>query len=150
MAEQSPGPARLAWQQVVVLVTGALYTVFGIVGFFVLGDASTALAGRNTGDTLLGLELNAIQNVVHIVLGVAGLLCAAGLQRSRGYGIVLLVAGAVLSVFGIVAVGNDALNVLSVNWPDTVLHGLTAVLGLAIIALPAGLVAQHVEQGPAR
>lgn len=34
---------------------------------------------------MLGLELNGIQNVVHLVLGLVGLLCSAGLQRrSRG------------------------------------------------------------------
>jgi hypothetical protein len=47
--------------------------------------------------------------------------------------VALVVVGVVLFVFGAVAVGRDAVNVFSLNWPDNIVHGLTALVGLAMV-----------------
>jgi hypothetical protein len=134
---QEPGPARFAWQQLTTLLLGAVYLLLGILGFFFLRDTSpTSLAGTDTGDVMLGLELNAITNLVHLVIGIAGLICTTTLGRSRGYGVGLVVVGAVLFVLGVVAVGNTAINVLSLNWGDNILHLVTALVGLGIAVGP--------------
>ena len=133
-SEGSPGPAQFTWPQFVALIVGALYFVGGIVGFFFLGDPATDLAGRSSGssgNTMLGLELSGLQNVVHLVLGITGLICAAATRRARGYGIVLAVVGLVLFGYGVVAVTDLELDVLGLNWPDNILHGVTALVGLA-------------------
>ena len=48
MARQRHAPARFPAPQVTLLVLGALFLVWGIVGFFFLGDPATDLAGRDT------------------------------------------------------------------------------------------------------
>jgi hypothetical protein len=139
MSEESrePGPARFAWQQLTTLVLGAAYVLLGMLGFFFLRDTSSAsLVGHDTDDLMLGLELNAITNVVHLVMGIAGLSCTTTLNRARGYGVGLAVVGAVLFVFGVVAVGDPTINVLSLNWGDNILHLVTALVGLGIAVGP--------------
>ena len=133
MTQQGPGPARNTWQQVAALLLGVGYFLLGMLGFFFLQDTSTAtLAGHDTGDVLLVFELNGIANVLHLVLGVAGMVCATTLTRARGYGVLQAVAGGALFVFGLIAVGDPAINVFSLNWGDNILHLLTALVGLAM------------------
>jgi hypothetical protein len=133
MTEQGPGPARNTWQQVAALLLGVGYFLLGMLGFFVLQDTTTAtLAGHDTGDVLVFLELNGIANVLHLVLGVVGMVCATTLARARGYGVLQAVVGGALFLFGLFAVGDPAINVLSLNWGDNILHLLTALVGLGI------------------
>jgi len=40
------------------------------------------------------------------------------------------VAGAALLVFGLIGTSDPAVDVLSLNWGENVLHGLTALIGL--------------------
>jgi hypothetical protein len=139
MTEQGPGPSRNTWQQVTALVLGAGYLLLGMLGFFFLQDTATAtLAGHDTGDVMLFLELNGITNVLHLVLGVVGMVCATTLTRARGYGVLQAVVGGALFLFGLFAVGDPAINVLSVNWGDNILHVLTALVGLGIAVGPVG------------
>src|SRR3954452_926603 len=98
MARQRHAPARFPVPQVILLVLGALYLVGGIVGFFFLGDPATDLAGRDTNHAVLGLETNALQNLVHVVLGLVALVCASNEAAMRVGGVVLAVAGAALTV----------------------------------------------------
>jgi hypothetical protein len=136
MAEESGGPSRFTRHQLVALVIGAFLFLLGLVGFFFLGDPEDgALAGHDTRDLLLGLELNALQNVVHLVLGIGGLAGATGTRASRAFGLVLGVVCAALFVFGLVAVGNVDINVFSLNWPDNILHGVLALLGFGLAFL---------------
>ncbi len=130
--EHSPGAAQFTRPQLDALIVGALYLVGGIVGFFFLDNAATDVGGQDSGNTMLGLNINAAQNAVHIVLGIVGLICSSGTRRARGYGIVLAVAGLALLAYGVVSVINPQLDVLSLNWPINIVHGLTGLLGLAM------------------
>jgi Domain of unknown function (DUF4383) len=132
MARNAPGPARFTWQQKASLVMGVVYLLFGVLGFFFSGS-STEFAGHNTEATMFGLELNGVQDLVHVVLGIIGLGCTAQDRSARAYGGVLAVVGAALFVLGVIAVGHDAINFLSLNWPDNIVHGLTALVGLAMV-----------------
>jgi hypothetical protein len=132
MARQQHAPARFPAPQVVLLVLGALYLVGGIVGFFFLGDPATDLAGRDTGHGLLGLETNALQNVIHVVLGLVALVCTSNETAMRVGGVLLAVVGAALVVAGVVGLVVPAANVLSQNLAVTIVHGVTALVGLAI------------------
>ena len=136
MSESGPGPARLAWQQVVTMSVGAFYMVFGVVGFFFvrrnLDDAVTAQAP----DSLLGIGLNGAQNFLHVLLGIVGLLMATKLRTARTYGAILAVLGVALFIFGAFAVGRPDLNFLDLNWPANVLHLVSALVGAAVAAVP--------------
>lgn len=135
MTARSPDPAGIAWQQVVVLVTGAFYLVLGITGFFFVSDLGADVTGQAP-DSLLGIDLNGAQNLVHVLLGVVGLLMSSRRGYSRIYGAVLAVVGIGLFAFGAVAAGWPAVNVLDLNWPGNVLHLVTGLLGLAVATVP--------------
>ena len=136
MARQRHAPARFPAPQVTLLVLGALFLVWGIVGFFFLGDPASDLAGRDTNHGLLGLETNALQNLIHVVLGLATLVCASNETAMRVGGVVLAVAGAALTVAGVIGLAVPDANVFSQNLPATIVHGVTALVGLAIALVP--------------
>ena len=136
MARQRHVPARFPSPQVTLLVLGALYLVWGIVGFFFLGDPATDLAGRDTNHGLLGLETNALQNVIHVVLGLVAMACTSNEGSMRVGGVVLAVAGAALTVAGVVGLAVPDANVFSQNLAVTIVHGVTALEGLAIALVP--------------
>lgn len=85
--------------QMVALVFGAIYLVAGVLGFLpFLGGSYTM-----TDHALLGIfQVNLLHNLVHIVIGIAGLAAAASLANSRTFcqvvGVILLLLG-VLGVF---------------------------------------------------
>jgi hypothetical protein len=83
----------------VALVFGAIYLAVGIIGFLPFLGGSVTM----TNSKLLGLfNINLLHNLVHIVIGIAGLAAAASLANSRRFcqvvGVVLLLLG-VLGVF---------------------------------------------------
>jgi uncharacterized membrane protein YuzA (DUF378 family) len=56
--------------QLLALAIGAVYTLVGIAGFLVTGFDNFA---SETDKTLLGFEINPLHNIVHLVIGLAGL-----------------------------------------------------------------------------
>jgi Domain of unknown function (DUF4383) len=85
--------------QMVALLFGAIYLVAGVLGFLpFLGGSYT-----QTNSALLGLfKINLLHNLVHVVIGIAGLAAASSLANSRTFcqavGVILLLLG-VLGVF---------------------------------------------------
>src|SRR3954463_13796365 len=126
------GTAR-PWPQILALVFGAVYLLVGIVGFFVTGFDN--FAGNSQHEMLLFFMINPLHNVVHIVIGLAGLLLARTLAGARTYGWVLAVGYAAAFVYGLIAVGKDW-DFLNINAADNVLHIVTAVVGLVIALAP--------------
>ena len=121
------------WPQTLGLAFGAIYLLVGIVGFFVTGFDN--FAGNEQHEMLLFFMINPLHNIVHIVIGVAGLLLARTLAGARTYGWLLAVGYAAAFVYGLFAVGQDW-HFLNINGADNVLHALTAVVGLVIALLP--------------
>jgi len=120
------------WPELLALAFGAIYTLIGIIGFFITGFDNFF---SHTGETLLGFEINGMHNVVHILIGVAGLVLARTLAGARTYGWLLAVGYGAAFVYGLFAVGEDW-DFLSLNAADNVLHILTAVVGLVIALAP--------------
>jgi hypothetical protein len=118
--------------EVLALAFGAVYILVGIVGFFVTGFDNFF---EHTGRTLLWFEINGMHNVVHLLIGVAGLLLARTLAGARTYGWLLAVGYGAAFVYGLFAVGEDW-DFLSLNVADNVLHIATALVGLVIALLP--------------
>jgi hypothetical protein len=126
------GTAR-PWPQLLALVFGAVYLVVGIVGFFVTGFDGFTDNGQH--EMLLWFMINPLHNVVHIVIGVTGLLLARSLAGARTYGWLLAVGYAAAFVYGLIAVGQSC-DFLNINAADNVLHLLTALVGLVITLGP--------------
>ena len=135
-AARNDGPAvRTSPSQLLALVVGAAFTAAGIAGFFVTG--TDGFADHHTAETLLGLEINPLHNIVHLALGVAGLVMAARLATARLYGWLLAVGYGAAFLFGLYAVDHRDANFLSLNTADNWFHLASAAVGLVIALLPA-------------
>ena len=119
--------------EILALAFGVVYLLVGIVGFFVTGFSD--FFAHDTGKNLLFFEINGMHNVVHIVIGVAGLLLGRTLAGARTYGWLLAVGYGAAFVYGLLAIGKDW-DFLSINAADNVLHIATALVGLVIALLP--------------
>ena len=121
------------WPQLLALVFGAVYLLVGIVGFFVTGFDD--FAGNSQHEMLLFFMINPLHNIVHILIGVAGLVLARTLAGARTYGWLLAVGYAATFVYGLIAVGKSW-DFLNINGADNGLHLATALVGLVIALAP--------------
>jgi hypothetical protein len=119
--------------EILGLAFGAVYLLVGIVGFFITGFDD--FFAHNTEEKLLFFEINGMHNVVHILIGVAGLVLSRTLAGARTYGWLLAVGYGAAFIYGLLAIGKDW-DFLSINAADNVLHIATALVGLVIALLP--------------
>ncbi len=126
------GARGMTWPQQLSMVLGGIYALIGIVGFFITGFGDFF---GHTGKTLVGFEINGMHNVVHLLIGLAGLALARTLSGARTYGWLLAAGYGAAFLYGLFAVGKDW-DFLSLNWADNVLHLVTALVGLAIALGP--------------
>ena len=132
----TPGKTRSGRHpaQYLALIVGLAFTGAGIAGFFVTGF--DGWIDTSTGETLLGLEVNPAHNVVHLVIGLAGLALWMSLGGARTYGALLFLGYAATFVYGLFAVENRDINYLSLNTADNWFHLASALVGLVIAVLP--------------
>jgi uncharacterized protein DUF4383 len=129
------GSRGMTWPQQLALAFGVIYTLIGIIGFFVTGFGD--FFGNAHGatpehmDTLLGFMINPMHNLVHIVIGLAGIALSRTLKNARTYGWLLAVGYGAAFVYGLVAIGKDW-DFLNLNWADNILHLVTAIVGVVI------------------
>jgi hypothetical protein len=129
-----------ALPNLIALVVGAVYTLVGIAGFLVTGFTDFA---SSHGDSLFGFEVNPLHNIVHIVIGLAGLAMSRKLGLTRTYGWLLFLGYGAVFVYGLFAVSRDNINFLALNTADNWLHILSALVGLLIALAPAGRTASR-------
>jgi len=118
---------------VVVGVLGLVYLVLGIAGFL---TPETAGTGHDTSRAVWIFSSTGVLNLVHVLVGVLGLLAA---WRSAGaliYCWAIFVAFTGLTAYGVLATafGNPE-DPVNLNWADNWLHGATAALCLAVATL---------------
>ena len=122
-----PSPA-----QVFCGLVGLVLIAAGIVGFFANAD----FAGPDQRGELLGVDVNAWHNVVHIATGMLLLL---GVPSALGARVICGVFGvtyALVAVLGILD-GSDVLGLIPIDGADNVVHAVLAVLALVAAAAPA-------------
>lgn len=136
MARQHNAPARFPALQTTLLVVGALYLVWGIVGFFFLGNPATDLAGNDTGHGALGLETNALQNLVHVAIGLVAMVGTSNETAMRVGSLTLLVTGIGLAALGVLGLARPEANFFSQNLPVVIVHAVGGLVGLAVAVLP--------------
>jgi uncharacterized membrane protein YuzA (DUF378 family) len=134
----SAAPARHP-AQLLALAIGVIYTLVGIAGFFVTGLDNFA---SETNKTLVGFEINPLHNIVHLIIGLAGLALWRRLDTARTYGWLLAAGYGLAFLYGLFAAGNSDINFLSINGADNGLHLVSAAAGLAIALWPAHRTAQ--------
>ena len=128
------------WPELAALAFGAIYLLIGIIGFFITGFGDffgnhNGMDMAHEGDTLLGFMINPAHNVVHILIGLAGIALSRTLKSARTYGLLLLVGYGAAFVYGLIAIGKTW-DFLSINAADNVLHLATALVGLVIALMP--------------
>jgi uncharacterized membrane protein YuzA (DUF378 family) len=119
--------------QYLALAVGALYTLAGLAGFLVTGFDDFA---EETEETLLGFAVNPLHNIVHLVIGLAGLALWSRLSSARVYGWALVVGYGATFVFGLFASDDPDVNFLNINGADNGLHLVSVLAGLAIALWP--------------
>jgi hypothetical protein len=120
--------------QHIALAVGAAFALAGIAGFFVTGFDD--FAHHDTGETLLGFEVNPLHNIVHLVIDAAGLLMWRRLDLARTFGWLLFIGYGATFVYGQVIDKSDEANFLSLNAADDGLHLVSALTGLAAAVWP--------------
>lgn len=123
------------------LAFGAIYLLVGLAGFAVTGFDDWI--ARDTGETLLGFELNPLHNVVHLLIG--GALLAGGLRDERAARAITWLVGAVYAVVGILGLFlmDTEVDILSLNMADNWLHIGTAVVAFIAAAMSQRQAPQH-------
>ncbi|MEU5693804.1 DUF4383 domain-containing protein [Actinosynnema sp. NPDC020468] len=133
--------AGLQPAQVLAGLVGLAFLVAGVAGFVRTGFGD--FAGEQHA-LLLGFSVNPLHNVIHLALGVLGLLMATGSGLSRLYGWIVFLGYAAALVWGLMIIGVVSVNpvaslgnplALTVN--DNWLHLGLAAVGLLIAVLPA-------------
>ena len=122
--------------QWLALAIGVVYVLVGLIGFFVTGFDGFA---EPEGGLVLGIfEVNPLHNIVHLLIGGAGLALWSTLDRARLYGWLLAIGYGATFVYGLFVAGSDdAANFLALNQADNWLHFFSALAGLAIALWPA-------------
>ena len=134
--------AGMTWPQMLALAFGVVYVLVGIVCFFVTGfdDFVSNRTDGNT-DTLLIFMINPLHNIVHIVIGLAGIALSRTLAGARTYGWLLAIGYGAAFVYGLIAINQDW-DFLNINAADNVLHIATAVVGLVMALGPVNTAAR--------
>lgn len=113
--------------RIVALVVGIAFTLVGIMGFFV----TSSMAVGN----LLGFDVDLVHNLIHLVIGLAGL-AAAFTGWSRTYnqtvGVVYILLGLVGLFYPALYFNGLLLGITHVNAADHVLHLVVGAVQAAV------------------
>lgn len=119
---------RLRWPQKLAISTGALLVLWGVAGFFVTGFAGFAAESETW---VLGLRVNPLQNVIHLVFGAALLASVPRLKALSGTGLLVAVLFLVLFGLGLARYDGEVVNFLNVNPGSNALHLFAGFASLA-------------------
>jgi uncharacterized membrane protein len=137
---------RGRFARTVALVVGAAFVLVGIAGFIpgiTTNYDQLQLAGHESEAQLLGIfQVSVLHNVLHLLLGGAGLAMA----RRTGSAVTYLVVGGLaylaLWVFGLAVDHESSANVIPLDDADNWLH-----LGLGVGMVGLGLLGQRRARG---
>jgi hypothetical protein len=141
--------------QIAALLVGVVFVIVGIAGFIPgitthVGDMK--FAGHESPSELLGLfQVSILHNIVHLAIGVIGLVAAGTWEGARLY---LVGGGAIylaLAIYGWIVERTSDANFVPMNNADNVLHVLLgAGMILLGVVLGRGYVRDRVVTGEPR
>lgn len=103
--------------QSVALAWGGLYLLAGILGFFTVFGGSATLTSK---PLFTLFPVNLVHNLVHVVIGIAGLAAASDTQNARTYCRVIAVVLLLLGLLGIFV--PRPFGLLDIGGADIALH----------------------------
>ncbi|BAY12281.1 DUF4383 domain-containing protein [Calothrix sp. NIES-2098] len=116
------------------LICGIVFLLVGLFGFIPgmvasPGTAGPALAVKvGYGYLLKAFAVNLLHNIVHIAVGIAGLVSYRTYIRSRNYARGLAIFYGVLAVMGLLPVLNTVFGLIPIFGNDVWLHAITALI----------------------
>lgn len=132
--------------QYFALITGIIFVLVGVMGFisgFVKEPTLTpdmAGLGFTTGyGYLLGLfPINVLHNVVHLLVGVLGIVASVSLGSARLYSGALAIFYGLLAVMGLLPATQSTLGFIPIFGNDVWLHAVSAAIAVyfGFIATP--------------
>lgn len=137
--------------QAAAALVGVLFLLVGVLGFIpgiTTDSGSLETAGHESHAELLGIfQVSVLHNVVHLLLGVAGVALARTRSSARAF---LVGGGAIyllLFLYGLVVDDDSQANVVPLNTADDWLH---LVLGVGMVVLGVVLARRSATPGAAR
>jgi hypothetical protein len=116
------------------LIFGILYLLVGILGF-IPGltteppPSDMHSAGEHGFRYLLGLfPVNTLHNIVHLLIGGAGILSSRSVGGARLYAQVLAVVYGLLAIMGLIPGANTTFGLIPIYGHDVWLHALSAAI----------------------
>jgi hypothetical protein len=126
-------PVRVRWVRGLAAAAGVALVTLAVTGFVVTGlDEPVGDSDRQ----LLGLEVNPLQNMLHLVTGALALGLATTLGRARACGWMLAIVYGSVAAYSLIAMNEPGIDVLAADGAGTLLHVGLSVLGLIIALLP--------------
>lgn len=119
------------------LVAGIIFAIVGVLGFFpglrTYPLATTHHLSVDSGaGYLFGLfPVNVLHNLVHLLIGIWGILASGRFDASRAFSRSIAVIYAVLTVFGFIPGLNNLFGLVPLWGNDIWLHALTAIVAAA-------------------
>ena len=114
------------------LIGGIVYALVGAVGLLGLMLApytGPALAVTAQAGLLMGLfPVNVLHNIVHLIIGIAGIAAYRSYNGSRGYARALAIVYALLAILGLLPFTNTTFGLSPIHGHDVWLHALTAAV----------------------
>jgi hypothetical protein len=116
------------------LILGIVYLLVGLMGFIPsLLSPAPADAPPLTIDTLSGYLLglfavNVLHTVVHVLVGIWGILAYRSYSASRTFSRTVAILFGLLTIMGLIPGLNTTFGLIPLHGPDVGLHALTALL----------------------
>lgn len=105
------------------LIFGIIYTLVGIIGFIGGLGGTTGIA---TTKLLNMFDINVVHNIVHLIIGIPGLLVAGSEERAaaylKGFGWLLIIVG-IIGIFW-----HNPFGILPIGGIDVALHLVTGAI----------------------
>jgi Domain of unknown function (DUF4383) len=132
--------------QYFALITGIIFFLVGVMGFvpgFVQEPMATSdmpgLGFTIGAGYLLGLfPINVLHNIVHLLVGILGIVASVSLGSTRLYSGGLAIFYGLLAVMGLIPATQSTLGFIPIFGNDVWLHGITAAVAtyFGFIATP--------------
>ncbi|MBD1908997.1 MULTISPECIES: DUF4383 domain-containing protein [unclassified Leptolyngbya] len=123
--------------RIFAMVTGIFFLSAGLMGFLpgfvapsdIVPEVATRIGADAGYGYLLGIfPINGLHNVVHLLVGIAGIGSAIALDSSRSYARGLAVLYGLLAILGLIPYANTTFGLIPIFGHDVWLHGVTAAL----------------------
>lgn len=116
------------------LIAGIVYLLVGIVGFIpglttMPGMGAPSLTVNTSYGYIFGIfPVNLLHNVVHLLIGLWGILAYRGFGAARGYSRALAIIYGVLTIMGLIPGLDTVFGLVPLFGNDVWLHAVTAIL----------------------